>query len=126
MTAEGVEPGLALQWSEAGAVRKIVPKIGPVNCVLALGVCPAGLGNHPLAVVTERFAVGESIIPDKSGGSPSQGIDAFGGFATGVSARRIGCDLTFDVFVGHGAIGPLMAIGAADARAKGIVEQHKF
>src|SRR2546423_5560510 len=68
----------------------------------------------------------EGVVPDETGGGPGEGIYPIFTFPARITARKPSRKLALDIFVGNGAVRPLVAIAALHARAISIVEQHKF
>ena len=88
-------------------------------------VLPAGFGDGEFAVIAKGFSVREGVVPDEPARGVGQGIHAAIRHAMHIAAGEAG-EGALEVFVGHGAIGPLVAIGAADAGAVSVIEQHEF
>jgi len=126
MGTEGGDGGAAAKLNAAFAGLVLAPEIAPGDTLLAFGVFPAGLGKHPFAVIAKAFAVRQRVIPQETGRGPGQRIGAILAFAAGITAGSVGGDLTFHVFVGDGAVGPLVAVGALDPGAVGVVQQDKL
>ena len=107
-------------WSSEVAV--VVEELGGA---LLRGVLPARLGDGEFAVVAQRLAVGEGVVPDEAGGRIGQRVHVVVFHAVRVAAREAG-EGAFHVVGGEGGVGPLMAVGAEDAGAVGVVEQHEL
>ena len=68
----------------------------------------------------------KGVIPEKARGRPGERIRAVFRFSAGVAARISSGELPLDVFVGDRAIGPLMPVGALDARTISVIQENEF
>ncbi len=72
-----------------------------------------------LAEIADGFAVADGVVPNKT----RRGIDER--IAAAVTARPAG-EAALHVIRDHGGISPFMAIGAQDAAAVSVIQQHKI
>src|ERR1039458_1723506 len=84
-----------------------------------------GFGDGEFAIVPQRLAVRDDIVPDETGGGIRQRVHAAVGHAMHVAAGKTG-ERSLQVIAGHGAVGPLVAVGAEDAGAVSVVEQDEL
>ncbi len=83
------------------------------------------LGDAEFAVVAQRLAMGDGVVPDESRGRVGQRIHVVVVHAVRVTARETG-EGPLHVVGGDGSVGPLVTVGAEDARAVGVVEQREL
>jgi len=88
-------------------------------------IFPTGLWKSEFAVVPQRLAVLDGIVPNKTRRRIGQRIYFIIAHAVRIAPRESG-ERALDILVGHGAIGPLMAVGAQNPATVSIVEQNKL
>ena len=122
--ADGLDHGVTLKH---GGVARALPGAktgGKIRRALA-AVAPRDGGGHELAVVADADAVLERVVPDEPGGRVGEGILAVFAHAVGITAGKAG-ETFFQVVGREGRRAPLVAIGAEDASAVGVIEQHEI
>ena len=109
----------------AGLVDEVAVAVQDAGAAALRLVPPMRLGDGELAVVAQCLAVRDDIVPDEPGGRIGQRVHGAVGPAEGIAAGEAG-EGALHVIVGHGAVRPLMAVGAENARAIGVVEQDEL
>ena len=88
-------------------------------------VPPMRHGDGEFAVVAQRLAVREDVVPNEARGRISQRVHAAIAHAVWITAGKTG-ERSLHVIGGHGAVGPLVAVGAEDAGTISIIQQDEL
>ena len=122
---QGFDPGLAAEDDLSRRRVGLAPAGRPIGLPGPGRIRPADRGDGEFAVVPEGLAVPQGVVPDEPGRGVGQGVDLVLSHAVRIASRPPG-ERPFEVVGAERRRRPLVAVGAQDAAAVGVVEEDEL